>query len=89
MKSKLFSLDFFQSIHEKDAYHETIMDAQLVSKKILNHLLVMISFSFCYGIVMGCYNGNISGMTDHIWICKINQNERINANGNPVEKFCG
>ncbi len=57
MESKLFSLDFFQSIHEKDAYHEMIMNAKLVSKKILNHLVVMISFSFCYGIVMGCYNG--------------------------------
>ena len=56
-KKSVLSFDFFESIHEKESYYEKITDPKIVKQKILNHLLILILFSFLYGIVMGCYNG--------------------------------
>ncbi|OQX96509.1 hypothetical protein B6I21_00850 [candidate division KSB1 bacterium 4572_119] len=56
-KKSIISLDFFESIHEKDSYHEKITNPKLVAQKILNHFIVLVLFSFIYGAVMGCYNG--------------------------------
>lgn len=56
-KGQLLSFDFFQSIHEKDAYFEKITNPKIVKQKLLNHLVWLILFSFIHGVVMGCYNG--------------------------------
>jgi len=65
-KKSIFSLDFFESIHEKDAYYEKITDPKIVKQKILNHLLILILFSFLYGIVMGCYNGFLQAISSGV-----------------------
>ena len=65
-KKSILSLDFFESIHEKDAYYEKITDPKIVKQKILNHLLILILFSFLYGIVMGCYNGFLQAISSGV-----------------------
>ncbi len=65
-KKSTFSLDFFESIHKKDTYYEKITDPKIVKHKIINHLLILILFSFLYGIVMGCYNGFLQAISSGI-----------------------
>ena len=54
---KLLSLNFFYSFQDKDKFHESLVSQEDIWYKIANQFLLMIAFSFIYGIVMGSYNG--------------------------------
>ena len=54
---KLLSLNFFFSFQDKDKFHESLVSQEDIWYKIANQFLLMIAFSFIYGIVMGSYNG--------------------------------
>ena len=54
---KLFSLDFFFTFQDKEKFHESLVSEENIWYKIANKFLLMIAFSFVYGIAMGSYNG--------------------------------
>ncbi len=54
--SKLFSLEYFPSLQNSDEFFEKIIESKNIAGRILNQLLLIIIFSFLYGIVMGSYH---------------------------------
>ena len=65
-KPNLFSLEFFQGLHNKEQYYEKITDEENVTLRILNHFIIMVLFSCVYGFIMGCYNGFLQGLSSSI-----------------------
>jgi hypothetical protein len=55
--NSLFSFEFFQGLHNKDDFFQRITDEAIARVKLLNHLVLLVLFSCCYGLVMGSYNG--------------------------------
>ncbi len=65
-KKQLFLMEFFQGFQKKESFYEKILEEKNVVRYILNHFLIMILFSFIYGIVMGSYNGFLQALSSGI-----------------------
>ena len=65
-KKQLLLLEFFQGFQKKESFYEKILEEKNVGRYILNHYLIMILFSFIYGIVMGSYNGILQALSSGI-----------------------
>lgn len=47
----------FNVFRQNDEYYELLSNTEFSRKNYLRQLLVILSFSLLYGVVMGCYNG--------------------------------
>ncbi len=54
---RLFSFENYPSLVNSEAYFERIMVDEGAGMRILNQVLILCSFLFLYGIVMGAYQG--------------------------------
>lgn len=65
-RKSLVFLDYFKSFHQKDVFYEQVIDEKNAIRNIFNHFLILVLFSFLYGIVMGCYNGLLQAFSSGI-----------------------
>ena len=56
MSGKILSLEFFPTLHNKEEFFKKITEDKGGGRRILNQYLLICLFSFCYGIIMGCYH---------------------------------
>ena len=54
---RLFSFEYFPSLQNNEEFFNKIIGAERAGKRIANQLLLVILFSFLYGVIMGSYQG--------------------------------
>ncbi len=65
-RKKWFSVDFFQQFHQRDSFFERIVDERDIGRQVANNLMLLVIFSFLYGVVMGCYNGVLQSISSGV-----------------------
>ena len=55
-KKKFLLLNFFDEFRDKDSYFEELTNEEGTFARITSQCLLLIIFSFLYGVVMGSYN---------------------------------
>lgn len=55
-RKKILSFEFFPTLQNSEQFFKKITSDEAVGTKILSQCLLMLSFSFLYGIVMGSYH---------------------------------
>jgi hypothetical protein len=58
----LFSREYFPRFHNKDEFFNQLLEESELAGKILSLFLILIIFSFLYGIVMGSYHSFIQSL---------------------------
>ncbi len=55
--TKLLSLEFFPTLHNREAFFERLTQDQRAGRRIVNQYLLISLLSLAYGFVMGSYHG--------------------------------
>jgi len=62
MSGNIFSFEFFPTLHNKEEFFKKITETSGGGRRILGQYLLICIFSFCYGVVMGCYHSFAQAM---------------------------
>jgi len=63
MSGKIFSFEFFPTLHNKEEFIKKITDEKSGKRKIFGQYLIFCLFSFFYGVVMGSYHSFAQAVT--------------------------
>lgn len=66
-----FVLKYFPTLHDSDAYFESVLDPTNVRRRLLNQFLLVLLFSFVYGAAMGAYHSMLQAMAAGVKVAVI------------------